>query len=96
MFAHSVRTSNYVIVLFQKMAERISAAIRNRRKVEQATRDGILLDARELVYLVAVAAHRVDENGRADEGPVPPGVGARLLHLGEGVSGPPRPHHGQT
>ena len=43
------------------MAERISTGIRNRRKVEQATRDGILLDARELVYLVAVAAHRVEE-----------------------------------
>ena len=43
------------------MAERISTGIRNRRKVEQATRDGILLDAWELVYLVAVAAHGVEE-----------------------------------
>ena len=43
------------------MAERISTGIRNRNKVEQATRDWILLDARELVYLVAVAAHRVEE-----------------------------------
>ena len=43
------------------MAERISTGIRNRRKVEQAMRDGMLLDARELVYLVAVAAHRVEE-----------------------------------